>query len=899
MNPINNPKLPRGLPILFLTVRLLGADTVPHDQAYYKHDNPRVEIIYTEPNRPEAERAAARANRLLPRYEKLFGFPLDEKIYLGLMSDYNQIANGFSTQFPNNRQIDYIGGTELVDYFSCSSWLETLIDHETAHNFQLNAKDNPISRSFHAVLGNGGIFNPLFTLPNHAISPFLLEGNAVLNESWHGNGGRLYSGRFLAQTLLQVKAGHFTPARMYNDTLFFPYGEHFYTLGGQFEYFIAEKFGLAKANRFMKENSQDWYWPFQTNAAMSRAVGRDFETLVRDFVKRTTPLALRMVEAGGPPLARSKYFSSLNRDENGVFFLVSEDGVRAPEKIWVDRKTKEVRRRRESFRMGKLVKAGDGYFSQGGGYVSPLRIYQGLFDDRARIRPGTEGKMVQGFLRDGRMVYLDVPRSFDRPRLFVGDDFYATVNSSIVIDRQDNLFYFSQNNKTRTLFKNKTPLYSFEGYYGIVSDVDQRGHVYFVANSPRGSTLYRVNDKGKVERVSEADNIVEARLVSDDEALLAATGPDDYYYVLTPLGGKDEAPFETTLFFEKDPPFSDDGDETDPPTLSPDLSHRYHPTSELHYSGTTVEAGSDPDAGWVYNVLTTFADPLTQNALTARVSRNKDGATVVGVGYENTQTLASVSVAPFAVTDRDGKKPADGPRSFGMVGLASVPYLKKGYWEGTLNASYFQDYETKRRQPMGMSLVLSRSEQHGHSLYRNALFDNGLFEVADRGDRARGGSLAFQRDLPGEWYFAFTGKGSYSDRDRGDTGEQRGIKMGSRDSFFEPDPSRITMGSLRDTRYLRKALKGTIEVKKVVHFSQYFFTFPLSLRREGVYLSYAHYAIDDFHRRQTINEATAGVLFDALWLNLSPLPVNLEYIQNDNRDFGARHNIRLYLSWAL
>jgi len=48
----------------------------------------------------------------------------------------------------------------------------------------------------HRVLGNTpfthiGIL-PIFPIPNIMINPFLLEGNAVLNESRFGNGGRLY-----------------------------------------------------------------------------------------------------------------------------------------------------------------------------------------------------------------------------------------------------------------------------------------------------------------------------------------------------------------------------------------------------------------------------------------------------------------------------------------------------------------------------------------------------------------------------------------------------------------------------------------------------------------------------------------------------------------------------------
>ncbi|HNC75470.1 MAG TPA: hypothetical protein PK362_11385, partial [Elusimicrobiota bacterium] len=292
------------------------------------------------------------------QYEKQFGFALDERLYVGLISDYNQIANGFSTPLPNNRQINYIGGTELVDYFSVRSWLETLIYHETAHNYQLNAKDNPVSSSLHKVFGNGMVISPFIIMPNIAVNSFLLEGNAVLNESWHGNGGRLYSGRFKVQTLLQVKAGYFTPERMHNHTLFFPYGEHHYSMGGFFQYYLAEKYGLVKTNRFFKENSLDWYWPFLTNNAMWRTIGRDFEGAMGDYVKSAKKDAQSVVEVQGKVLVRSKYFSSLNGDKDELYFLVNQEGVRAPELARFNLKSKSLLLRRESYMEGKVVKVG-------------------------------------------------------------------------------------------------------------------------------------------------------------------------------------------------------------------------------------------------------------------------------------------------------------------------------------------------------------------------------------------------------------------------------------------------------------------------------------------------------------------------------------------------------------
>ena len=201
-----------------------AADVVPHDQDYYTAKVRNTELIYTRKNLPFAKTAAAVQMQLQPQYEELFGYAMDEQMFIGLLSDYNQIANGFAMPYPNNRQMNYIGGAMMVDYFSATSWLKTLLYHETAHNYQINAKDNIVSGTLHTVFRNGSVLVPWFNLPNITESSFLLEGNAVLNESYHGNGGRLYSGRFKAEMLMQAKAHYLTPERIYNDNYFFLYG---------------------------------------------------------------------------------------------------------------------------------------------------------------------------------------------------------------------------------------------------------------------------------------------------------------------------------------------------------------------------------------------------------------------------------------------------------------------------------------------------------------------------------------------------------------------------------------------------------------------------------------------------------------------------------------------------
>jgi len=249
---------------VFVLFSFLYADSVvPNDKQYYKHTQESLEIVYTQENLPYASHTLSLEESLNRDYEQSFDWKLDTTLFVGLISDHNQIANGFSSQWPRNRQINYLGGTQLIDTFCATSWLDLLLYHETAHNYQVNAKGHEVSQALHEVLGNGSLMFPFFIIPNVVESSFMLEGNAVLNESRHGNGGRLYSGRNKAQTIVMAQADKLTPQNLYNVSLDFPYYyDLWYIQGGFFHLYLAQNYGLDRVNRYFKEKTNDFYWPF-------------------------------------------------------------------------------------------------------------------------------------------------------------------------------------------------------------------------------------------------------------------------------------------------------------------------------------------------------------------------------------------------------------------------------------------------------------------------------------------------------------------------------------------------------------------------------------------------------------------------------------------------------------
>ena len=859
----------------------VGGSVVPADKTYYKHTQNNIEIIHTKDNLEFAKHTAEIEPSLHKDYEEFYQWKLDEKLSVGLISDNNQIANGFSTQLPNNRQINYIGGTAFIDYFTTTSWLDTLLYHETAHNYQVNVKASGVSQSLHSVFGNGFFFIPLFTVPNYAENSFMLEGNAVLNESWHGNGGRLYSGRFKAQTILQAKAGKIKAGEVYNKKIEFPYGNIVYIQGGFYNYYMAQKYSLKSINSYFKYHSQAWYWPFLTNESMFESVGLDFERSLSEFASEYA--SKNLVLAKGELIASSQFFYQLNSDKKEIYFLTNETAKRAPELIKIDKSSMDVTKKRGSWSAAKLVKADGRYYSQASSKISPTKIIQGLYDEDRFLKEGSGSKMIQGYLSDKRAIYFDVKKSYSQAQLFVGDSFYAQVNSSVYIDAKDNLYYFIQDKKTRTLYKNKIPLYSMQGYYGFVNDVDSKGAVYFIANTENGSSLFKYMD-AKVTRVNDGDNVIEARLINDKEVLIAAISDKDYYYVKTTLQDIEDEPFDVKLFFEDKEYFARNRIDSSSNKNLPDLSHEYNSFTDMRYSGVDLSYGISSDGTDIWQVNLKYADPLTQNALNLFVSKDLNNVTIGGLGYNSALNRVNYGISAYGVLKNSYKdilgKKVD-VREVGVIADARLPIYENGYYASDLKVSFYQDYNTLNREPLSIELSLSKTEHYLYSMFLNYLNAIDLYAASERGDRIYGTKYSFKYDLGAEFYFSLNAKYSIVEKNLSNANTQkRGVKVSAYGNT--KDPSVIDMRSIYGDLYLKSAGYVDVGLAKVLNFSSYWFTFPLSLQREAIYAKYKYFNLEGFSGvRVDVNEATLGFSASVVVFNNFALPIGVEYIHNN------------------
>ncbi len=868
--------------LLLLFSLSLYANVAVTGERYKKISNDKIEVLYADEYEGLSKKVLDFESGLLDQYSDSYGFSLDDTQYVGLLSSHNQVANAYSTQIPLNLQMNFGAGAMAVDYFSGTSWIKTLLLHESAHNFQLNPKKNPLSFYTHKIVKNSFLttllFLPVFPVPNLAESSFMLEGNAVLNESWHNNGGRLYNGALLAMAITQARAGYITPERTYNDHLYFPYNTHHYVVGGFFHLYLAEIYGIDKVNSYFYNFSGQWI-PIFTNSVFKETFGKDFEESLAGYNDWLLGKYSDFKTSKGKVLFSSKSEVKLNSDEDEVYFLTS-DHLSMPKLITLDKKTGKTKERRTNHRLGKVFKSKGRYYSLSSAHTSPERIEVGLYNDEAKLVQGSGSKAVQSLSSDGKMVYFDIPSSFDEPQMYVDGDFYATVHSS-VYSYQRKHYYFVQKGKTRTLYEDKKPLFSYQGWYGFVCDRDENG-LYFIANTKNGSGLYRFFE-GVISRLSDGDDIVDAKLLTHDTALVETVAADGMNFIEIHFDSRPFLVEDVTYFFEEDARF--DALTFDEVAVE---SEDYHPLTNLHYaalSQSVTTTGDDVD----FDISVNFTDPLSQNAI--RIFSSKYGDDVIaGAGYDSSAYRVNFGASLFGVIDHDQNESS---RGFGTYLYLSYPLMHTTYEKMNLKLSYLLEGERDEKEPLTLTLDYTNHKYFGHSMYLNSANDFQLSVGLDREDKALGGRYHYASSLGSQFYASFDARAAYSDVV--DSGWKHGIKVQQYQTRFF-DALNFEMPSLNSDIYVKEFINGGVSLQKVFDIDKYFFTFPVSLRREAIYTKYNYYNMTFLSESQAdFHEVTLGIKADLLYFNSLALPLSVEYIINEDlansNDFRVLFNL--------
>ncbi len=868
--------------LFFILDFSLSANVAVTGDNYNKIVDDKVEVLYADKDSNFAQKVLSYEKGIISSYSKSFGYSLDDTQRVGILSSSNQVSNGYSTQIPFNLQINYGGGALMSDYFCNSSWIKGLLIHESAHNFQLNPKKNLLSFYAHKIVKNAPItwfgVVPIFPIPNFAESSFILEGNAVLNESRFNNGGRLYSGKNLAMTITQAKDGYITPQRTYNEHLYFPYTNHHYVVGGFFQAFLAQKYGVDIVNSYFYNFSGQWI-PLFTNSIFKETFGENYEELLCQFNNSLLKKHKDFIATHGRKITSSKSEFKLFSNEKEIAFL-STDHLSKPLFYTYNRDKKEFKSRKSDFINGKFIQKNGKYYTNASKHTSVDKIEIALFDEDANILNESASKAVQGILSDGRLVYFDIPSSFDAPALYVGDKFYGYVNSSVYVDSKDNLYYAVQKDKTRTIYKNKKPLFSYQGWYGFVSDVDKNG-VVFISNTPHGSGVYRFN-RGKIERLSYGDDVIDAKIIDNSKLLVETIDSHEYGFYEIDIEPFNSDIFEVKYFFEDDSRFKDFDFSSKEFAIK---SHEYNYFSNLHYS--SLDQGfeySEDDV--IFNLSANFEDPLSQNKLNIYFSKYDD--TTAGIGYKNSAYRLAFGADIFGVIEAEEGVDS---RDYGMNLSLDYPLYRSSFSSADISLDYLLSSDRDEQSPLTLSLDFSRSRSFGHSMYANEYQKLSLFGSKYEGSNfSAGAKYNIQKDFGLEFYL---GAGvEYAKADIDSYGEKDGIKIVQRDYTPHENVSLFEMPSLKDDLYVKEIGVGELSFKKVLNFDKYFFSFPFSLRREVLYGKYRYYDItSSLDEQNSYNEFTAGATFDLLFIHNIPLPLSLEYIYNE--DLEDSNNFRL------
>lgn len=813
-------------------------------------------------------------HNILSLYSHDFGYQLDDTLYAGFASSHNQISNAFSTQIPFNAQIHYMGGADTLDYFSSASWLKMIMIHETAHNYQLNPKENVPAKLAHKLVGNTPVSGigpfPLFPLPNYFIGSFILEGNAVLNESRFGMGGRLFSGYALAQNILLAKAGKLIPKFVFNNQMEYPYHEQWYLVGGHFQAFLAKKYGLKKVNHFFKKYAEQ-YLPFFLNKTFENYYGKSFDVLLDSFKCELLATHQGFQKTKGNVVAQSQVFLPLNASKERVYTLIS-NAKDAPKilEIYKDKGNQEVSLKTTTLPLGELFYTQGKYVSQSTRMVSPTRVTKGLYDSDATLIEHTDSKVLQGYMPDGRMVYIDVKRSLEYPHIYIDGVFYDTAHSRVLVDKKGNLYYFKQQKNQRVLYKNKKKIFSMPGYYGYVADVDSEGNIYFIANSTHGTTLYKLKNH-TLMRIGKGDDIVDMKLLDKERILLCTVADHGFEYKIIKQIEKSEKIASFQYSFEN---------KYDKEILSTkDFTHHtdkslktYIPLLQLRYSALNQNMIWD-EHGFSGQFNANFSDPLMQNKFNIFASLQAEH-TLVGMGYENSENILQFGASVIGIfNDKDNLY-----RNYGYHIHLRYPFLQSGYWNAAIKTSYISPYDRQYQNIWHASMDIENRQQFGISKYPNRLHKLKIFTAQDSENYYYGGTYAFMHALIGQSYFSL--KATYMQSQMSNNKSKQGIEIGDFIAPFSPNAIKLEMYNLDKSLYANEVGVGEIGLYKVFDASAYFFPFPLSIQRESVYTKYKSYHITSDNVQQSYTETTLGLDLDVLLYHSSTLPVQFEWIHN-------------------
>ncbi|HMN67655.1 MAG TPA: hypothetical protein PKC28_03870 [Bdellovibrionales bacterium] len=599
---------------------------MPGDGPYYRHDDGQTVFIYDESTREFIQQLSAYNRAIRALYDQSYGWRLDEQQDLVLTSPRQQIPNAYATVIPSLKTVWFAGGGGLIEDLSQSSWMLGLATHETAHLYQLNAK-GPTNSFLKSIFGNSLFISPfvwpVFIHPNVFAPTFMIEGNAVMNESRVNLGGRLHNGEKRALVLAQIKAGDIDPNRLINDGFEFPFGEESYLQGGYFQAHLAAKYGIEKTNSFFLAQGHHYLWPLILNQTFRGHFGESYPLEIREYVRGLEGLAHQQRATETPALIETLFAGPLNHDADRVFFLTTR-GRQTPLLQVFDKQSRDLTTTQLDLLPGKVFWNGDEPVTAASFQHDLRHVEYSLYGEHGRLVDGYRGQFVTD-QRAGKTVALDGGNAWLDPRLLLNGENYDIAHSTAILDMAGNVYYFRQNGAERILYKNREPQTKFAGFFAKPMEVGADGTFYFIGNTDSGSSLYSWKGK-EIRRVLSSDRVVEARSIGGGEFLIIEVGSRGHsvHVVKEESRGGDPAVYSYGFAPQN----------LTPQPVTPLNERRYNSWRELHYSGFDMYAYWNTGDGLTWTGLASFVDTLEYHGLSLGFQTSEFGTRQGLVQYD-------------------------------------------------------------------------------------------------------------------------------------------------------------------------------------------------------------------------------------------------------------------------
>jgi hypothetical protein len=911
-----------ALLLFFISNTTHAVFLVPENTTYLSYEAKDYRVVFSEEYLNLLPLIVQRLDLMIPLYNKEYHWRWDEKPTIILASTKNQLTNGFATQYPRLFTTLFPGGPDLIDEFSIKSWLDILLVHEVAHLYQVNTRQE-FSSILKRFLGNAPPNLPItYMITPHIFTPrFLIEGNAVLNETRFNNGGRLYSPLYRALTLQMVRENIITPKRLMNSQLDYPFDTEKYFLGGYLQAHIADTQSTEAANKWFITHTNHFINPFQLRRSFTRNFGYGYEYWINTWLEKVKPQAIAQKSINSQTLTTSYFHSRFIRHEGNIYFL-TDLLKKWPNLCEFNPEIKNLNCKETTLKTGELLNYKGQWATSAMLNSSAVTLEAGIYNEARRIYPGTNGKLFITASPNLR-VYFSIPESMYEPVLYKNALQLGPAHSTPFVSRVGDVYFFRQIGGERALIKNQTELFKVPGFSGHVIDVDNNENIYFVGATELGSTIFKW-DKKNIARVTESDLAIDGMLINEKELLVAEITAQGFKYKVTQLSINSEKPILYSYNFLKKNKVIDLQAQTKLEPVNEQNIKKYKHQKKLEWTHLEPVLMFSEYTGYNLVARFGFSDPLLRHSYELIAGLGETEQYTMGLIYENNYRRLGWNF--FAQFENDPSIKIDQTleKGFELLGHFQdadlgigfeYPIFREGFWNINWRSSFRYDGTNAK----GEKLESTFSNTHKNSLI-NSLNTRWAFSPSLHWEQFREFNLNLhhrlsERNSPrDEQYNVFIGEVGasydvlkenifklsykYGSTDRNLKGvETDQGNLVTLDTVIQDPTEFLYISELKLPNYYELE-QTTLSYKLAINWAYYFQVFPISLRRFAPFVSYSHFKgrqSKSLSLEHQFYEILSGVEFELLIFHNIPIRLMTgsatPSVDNVPTQFFARFNL--------